>query len=169
MAKNTYTKPKLRARLKDELQAGTKGGKKGQWSARKAQLLVNRYEKAGGGYRGEKGERQKHLSSWGEQQWQDCGGERYLPKLAWQVLTKKEREATNAQKSKGRQQHVDNTKAARQARTAAEAVSANAPEARRLVAEMDRPTLKRAEKGEMRHGRARKTVLTAIEDRRTRL
>ena len=30
----------------------TRGGKAGQWSARKAQLLASEYKKAGGGYRG---------------------------------------------------------------------------------------------------------------------
>ena len=33
------------------IKAGSKGGKPGQWSARKAQLLASRYKKAGGGYR----------------------------------------------------------------------------------------------------------------------
>lgn len=46
-----YTKPELRKRLFREIMAGTKGGKAGQWSARKAQLLAARYKKAGGGYR----------------------------------------------------------------------------------------------------------------------
>ena len=46
-----YTKPSLRKRLFKEILAGTKGGKAGQWSARKAQLLAARYKKAGGGYR----------------------------------------------------------------------------------------------------------------------
>lgn len=46
-----YTKPSLRKRLFREIMAGTKGGKAGQWSARKAQLLAVRYKKAGGGYR----------------------------------------------------------------------------------------------------------------------
>ncbi len=46
-----YTKPSLRKRLFREIMAGTKGGKAGQWSARKAQLLAARYKKAGGGYR----------------------------------------------------------------------------------------------------------------------
>lgn len=36
-----YTDPQLRARLKDEIQAGDRGGKPGQWSARKAQLHVS--------------------------------------------------------------------------------------------------------------------------------
>ena len=34
--------------------AGDKGGKPGQWSARKAQLVAQRYEKTGGGYSGGK-------------------------------------------------------------------------------------------------------------------
>ena len=46
-----YTKPSLRKRLFREIMAGTKGGRSGQWSARKAQLLAARYKKAGGGYR----------------------------------------------------------------------------------------------------------------------
>lgn len=46
-----YTKPAMRKRLFNEIKAGTKGGKAGQWSARKAQLLASRYKKAGGGYR----------------------------------------------------------------------------------------------------------------------
>jgi hypothetical protein len=46
-----YTKPDLRKRLFNSIKAGTKGGKAGQWSARKAQLLAARYKKAGGGYR----------------------------------------------------------------------------------------------------------------------
>jgi len=45
-----YTKPKLRRRLFNEIKRGTKGGRAGQWSARKAQLLAQRYKKAGGGY-----------------------------------------------------------------------------------------------------------------------
>ena len=46
-----YTKPALRKRLFEKIKAGTKGGKAGQWSARKAQLLASEYKKAGGGYR----------------------------------------------------------------------------------------------------------------------
>ena len=47
-----YTKPTMRKRLFNSIKAGSKGGNTGQWSARKAQLLANRYKKAGGGYRG---------------------------------------------------------------------------------------------------------------------
>ena len=46
-----YTKPTMRKRLFNSVKAGTKGGKAGQWSARKAQLLAARYKKNGGGYR----------------------------------------------------------------------------------------------------------------------
>ena len=46
-----YTKPEMRKRLFNRIKAGGKGGKPGQWSARKAQMLAAAYKKAGGGYR----------------------------------------------------------------------------------------------------------------------
>ena len=46
-----YTKPGMRKRMFKSIMAGSKGGKPGQWSARKAQLLASRYKKAGGGYK----------------------------------------------------------------------------------------------------------------------
>lgn len=46
-----YTKPGMRKRMFQAIKAGNKGGKPGQWSARKAQLLALRYKKAGGGYK----------------------------------------------------------------------------------------------------------------------
>ena len=46
-----YTKPALRKRLFARIKAGTKGGKAGQWSARKAQMLAKAYKAAGGGYK----------------------------------------------------------------------------------------------------------------------
>mgnify|MGYP003677148236 CR=1 FL=1 len=46
-----YTKPTLRKRLFEKIKAGTRGGKAGQWSARKAQLLAKKYKAAGGGYK----------------------------------------------------------------------------------------------------------------------
>lgn len=48
---NNYTKPTMRKRLFKEITAGTKGGKAGQWSARKAQMLAKQYKEAGGGYK----------------------------------------------------------------------------------------------------------------------
>jgi len=47
-----YTKPALRKRLFEKIKAGSKGGKAGQWSARKAQMLAKAYKEAGGGYKG---------------------------------------------------------------------------------------------------------------------
>ena len=46
-----YTKPTMRKRLFNKIKAGTKGGKAGQWSARKAQMLAKEYKAAGGGYK----------------------------------------------------------------------------------------------------------------------
>ena len=46
-----YTKPAMRKRMFEEIKASGKGGKPGQWSARKAQMLARRYKAAGGGYK----------------------------------------------------------------------------------------------------------------------
>ena len=57
--KGKYTKPAMRERLKDRIMAGSKGGKAGQWSARKAQMLAKAYKEKGGGYKGGEGKKQK--------------------------------------------------------------------------------------------------------------
>jgi|TARA_X000001388_G_scaffold52914_1_gene38615 hypothetical protein len=46
-----YTKPEMRKRQFNRIKAGSKGGKPGQWSARKAQMLAKAYKDAGGGYK----------------------------------------------------------------------------------------------------------------------
>ena len=46
-----YTKPDMRKKLFKSIKAGTKGGKAGQWSARKAQMLAKKYKEKGGGYK----------------------------------------------------------------------------------------------------------------------
>ena len=46
-----YTKPGLRKRLFKRILSGSKGGRPGQWSARKAQLLARMYKAARGGYK----------------------------------------------------------------------------------------------------------------------
>ena len=46
-----YTKPGMRKRLFNQIMASSKGGKPGQWSARKAQMLAKKYKAAGGGYK----------------------------------------------------------------------------------------------------------------------
>jgi hypothetical protein len=46
-----YTKPTMRKRLFNTILASSKGGRPGQWSARKAQMLAKQYKAKGGGYR----------------------------------------------------------------------------------------------------------------------
>ena len=47
-----YTKPACRKRLFNQIKASGKGGRPGQWSARKAQLLARLYKsKCKGGYK----------------------------------------------------------------------------------------------------------------------
>lgn len=50
-AAGNYTKPSMRKTLFNKIKAGTKGGKAGQWSARKAQMLAKEYKDKGGGYK----------------------------------------------------------------------------------------------------------------------
>jgi len=45
-----YTKPELRKRIYQRILAGSKGGKPGQNSARKMQMVAKAYKEAGGGY-----------------------------------------------------------------------------------------------------------------------
>ncbi|HYO66613.1 MAG TPA: hypothetical protein VEU33_11060 [Archangium sp.] len=124
-----YTRPALRERLKEKLKAGDKGGQAGQWSARKSQLLAQEYKKAGGGYRGAKGGKQKSLESWTKEEWQTKEGStrarrgrttaRYLPKKAWARMSESEKRATDTKKrtaSRRGKQFVANTPAAKVAR-----------------------------------------------------
>ena len=46
-----YTKPALRKRIFNKIKSGSKGGKPGQWSARKAQMMAKEYKAKGGGYK----------------------------------------------------------------------------------------------------------------------
>jgi len=46
-----YTKPTMRKNLFKKILASGKGGKPGQWSARKAQMLAKQYKAKGGGYK----------------------------------------------------------------------------------------------------------------------
>ena len=46
-----YTKPGLRKSIFNRIKAGSKGGKPGQWSARKAQMMAKEYKSKGGGYK----------------------------------------------------------------------------------------------------------------------
>ncbi len=128
-----YDKPDLRQQLKEQITVGDKGGKPGQWSARKAQLLTHEYEKAGGGYlHDQRTDQQQHLSEWTGEDWQTADGKpaqreggttRYLPKAAWDELSPAEKKATNAKKqagSKRGEQFVANTEKAKKARQKAQ-------------------------------------------------
>lgn len=50
-AAGNYTKPTMRKNLFEKIKAGSKGGDKGEWSARKAQMLAKEYKAKGGGYK----------------------------------------------------------------------------------------------------------------------
>lgn len=50
-AAGNYTKPTMRKNLVASVKAGSKGGKPGQWSARKAQMVAKQYKAKGGGYK----------------------------------------------------------------------------------------------------------------------
>ena len=50
-AAGNYTKPTMRRKLVEKYKAGSKGGKPGQWSARKAQMVAKEYKAKGGGYK----------------------------------------------------------------------------------------------------------------------
>jgi len=118
-------------RIVASVKAGSKGGKPGQWSARKAQIATLRYKRAGGGYSGPKTKAQKSLTKWGKQKWRTSDGKpairkggtrRYLPDAAWRRLSPAEKAATNRKKmagSRAGRQFVSNTKAAKAAGKAA--------------------------------------------------
>ena len=50
-AAGNYTKPTMRKNLFNTIKASSKGGKPGQWSERKAQMLAKQYKEKGGGYK----------------------------------------------------------------------------------------------------------------------
>lgn len=124
-----YSKPGLRKKIVSQVKAGSAGGKPGQWSARKAQIAADRYEKAGGGYTGPKTSAQKSLSKWTKEDWgtksgkpstqgPKATGERYLPRKAIKSLSASEYKATSDKKRAGTrrgQQFVPNTPAAKAA------------------------------------------------------
>ncbi|KAG9821959.1 hypothetical protein KCU98_g17666, partial [Aureobasidium melanogenum] len=131
--KDKYTDPELRDEVKEEIHNSDKGGAPGQWSARKAQMMASEYKKRGGGYTTDKkdqDESQKHLSKWGEEDWQTKDGsanaknedgtqQRYLPKKAWENMSEQEKKETDDKKqaaSKEGKQHVENTDKAKESR-----------------------------------------------------
>lgn len=107
--------PGLWKRIVARIKSGAKGGRAGQWSARKAQLAVAAYKKAGGSYKGKKSSKNS-LRKWTRQKWRTSDGKpskgkkRYLPAAAWKNLSKGEIAATNAAKSKGNKQGKQHVK-----------------------------------------------------------
>tara|TARA_R110002012_G_scaffold263617_1_gene446784 strand:- start:1604 stop:1999 length:396 start_codon:yes stop_codon:yes gene_type:complete len=107
MSSAEKTKPALWKRIVASVKRGSKGGPSGKWTARKAQLSVQKYKKQGGGYRGRKKASNK-LAKWTKQKWDyvSKGDEkkprkkrgRYLPKKVRESLTAAEKAATNRRK-----------------------------------------------------------------------
>ena len=100
----TYGKEqaKIRRKLKKEIKAkATHGTKAGQWSARKSQLLKQKYEAACErrglrAYKGKKTSKQQDLSNWSKQKWGTASGKKssvtgepYFPAGAVKALKKK--------------------------------------------------------------------------------
>lgn len=129
-ASKNYTKPELRDKIKDKVVKGDKGGKPGQWSARKAQLVASEYKKEGGDYTTKKADAsgaQKSLKKWGNEDWRTADGkkagkpdgktDRYLPAEAWKKLSAADRKETRAKKLSAsvEKQFVQNAPAAKKA------------------------------------------------------
>jgi len=94
-------------RIKNRVQQGSRGGLPGQWSARKAQLLVKEYKDHGGKFTGEK-DPKNSLTKWTREKWRTKSGkpslktgERYLPANAIKSLTSSEYARTTRKKREG--------------------------------------------------------------------
>lgn len=105
------TDEKLWRRIQQKYHKSNKGGKPGQWSARKAQLAVQEYKKKGGKYVGNN-RKKTDLHKWTKEYWgtrsgrpsiqgKKASGERYLPRKAREALSKKEYKRTTAAKRRG--------------------------------------------------------------------
>jgi hypothetical protein len=98
------TDPALWDKVKRRVMRGDKGGEAGEWSARKAQLAVAEYKKAGGGYSGAR-KADNGLATWTKEAWNTASGkpsgktgERYLPKAAREALSTDEVARSTARK-----------------------------------------------------------------------
>lgn len=101
------TKPALWKKIVEKIKKGSKGGAAETWNARKAQLAVAEYKKAGGGYKGRK-TKENDLVKWTDQDWgyvtegdkekPTSKRGRYLPKKVRDSLTTKEKAETNKRK-----------------------------------------------------------------------
>lgn len=100
------TNPTLWSKVVSDVKSSSKGGDSGEWSARKAQLAVQKYKASGGGYEGPK-KADNSLAKWTDQKWRTSdntpseGKKRYLPDKAWSTLSPGEKAATNRAKAEG--------------------------------------------------------------------
>lgn len=106
------TNPKLWKTMKNKVLRGDKGGRPGQWSARKAQLAVKLYKDNGGKYTGKRSSKNS-LHQWTIQKWRTktglpslLTGERYLPEKAIKSLTPQEYYRTSLKKRTSKKQFV---------------------------------------------------------------
>ncbi|WP_262298967.1 hypothetical protein [Microvirga sesbaniae] len=98
------TNPRLWETVKAKVTRGAKGGKPGQWSARKAQMAVAEYKNEGGGYEGRKSA-DNHLQQWQDEDWGTKSGktsgetgERYLPAKSRKALSDSEYQRSSDKK-----------------------------------------------------------------------
>ena len=156
------TDPKLWEKVKEEATRSSKGGKPGQWSARKAQMATAEYKKEGGGYAGGKSA-DNHLKQWIDEEWgtksgRESGktGERYLPKKARDKLSDAEYARSTAKKradtAKGRQhskQPADVAEKAASARHTGRKAGATKAELMARARKQDIPGRSKMTKGEL--------------------
>ncbi|MXP62923.1 hypothetical protein E0493_06100 [Roseomonas sp. M0104] len=156
------TDPALWNKVKRAVTRGAKGGKPGQWSARKAQLAVSEYKAEGGGYRGRKSA-DNHLEQWQREDWgtksgrkSGSTGERYLPRKARESLSDEEYRRSTAKKRadsrQGRQFSAQPKDVARKAAKARHAADAGGTTKAALMAEARKRDIRgrsRMTKGEL--------------------
>ena len=108
--------PRLWESIKKKVKAGSKGGPKGKWSARKAQLLVAQYKSRGGKFKGKKSSRNS-LTKWSREKWDYISKSgrkskrgRYLPEKVSKSLTPAEKRRENKKKGSKRGKWVSYSK-----------------------------------------------------------
>jgi hypothetical protein len=108
--------PRLWESIKKKVKAGSKGGPKGKWSARKAQLLVAQYKSRGGKFKGKKSSRNS-LTKWSREKWDYISKSgrkskrgRYLPEKVRKSLTPAEKRRENRKKGSKRGKNISYSK-----------------------------------------------------------
>jgi hypothetical protein len=104
--------PRLWESIKKKVMSGSKGGPKGKWSGRKAQMLVKAYKAKGGKFKGKKSSRNS-LSKWSREKWDYINKSgrkskrgRYLPEKVRRSLTPAEKRRENKKKGSKRGKNV---------------------------------------------------------------